>query len=226
MMSECPHYHGHRQRLREKLDRDSTSLADYELLELLLGYVHRRKDTKPLAKALLQRYKNLRGVFSADPGELTKLKDFGPALESFWKVVGELKARIDESPVMSRVVFNNPRVVADMAMARLGDSTSEEFWVALVDNRNRLMAWERLSKGTVDQAPAYPREILALALERKASGVVLVHNHPGGDPRPSSADIELTQRVTRAANDLGVRMLDHLIVAESEYFSFQSQGMI
>jgi DNA repair protein RadC len=225
-MDERPHYHGHRDRLREKLRRDSTTLADYELLELVLGHVHRRKDTKPLAKLLLQRYKNLRGVFSAQPEELRTIKDFGPSLESFWQLLAELKARIDEAPVTSKVVFSSPRVVADVAMARLGDRTSEEFWVALVDNKNRLMAWERLSKGTVDQAPVYPREVLGLALERKASGIVMVHNHPGGDPRPSAADIELTRRIGRAAEELGVRMLDHLIVAESEYFSFQSQGML
>lgn len=225
-MDERPHYHGHRERLREKLRRDSTTLADYELLELVLGLVHRRKDTKPLAKLLLQRFKNMRGVFSAQPEELRTIKDFGPSLESFWQLLAELKARIDEAPVTSKVVFSSPRVVADVAMARLGDRTSEEFWVALVDNKNRLMAWERLSKGTVDQAPVYPREVLGLALERKASGIVMVHNHPGGDPRPSAADIELTRRIGRVAEELGVRMLDHLIVAESEYFSFQSQGML
>ncbi len=225
-MDERPHYHGHRERLREKLRRDSTTLADYELLELVLGLVHRRKDTKPLAKLLLQRYKNLRGVFSVQQEELRTIKDFGPSLESFWQLLAELKARIDEAPVTSKVVFSSPRVVADVAMARLGDRTSEEFWVALVDNKNRLMAWERLSKGTVDQAPVYPREVLGLALERKASGIVMVHNHPGGDPRPSAADIELTKRICRVAEELGVRMLDHLIVAESEYFSFQSQGML
>lgn len=225
-MDERPHYQGHRQRLRERLKRDSRSLADYELLEILLGFVQLRKDTKPLAKRLLGRFKSLRGVFAAEHGELADVEEFGPALESFWIAVNELKARIDESPVHSRVVFSSPKVVADVARARLGDKVSEEFWVALVDNRNRLIAWEQLSKGTVDQAPVYPREVLSLALQRKASGIVMVHNHPGGDPRPSSADIELTQRIHRAATDLGVRVLDHLIIAESDYYSFQSQGMI
>ncbi len=225
-MSERPHYEGHRRRLRDRLRKEPRELADYELLEVLLGFVLLRRDTKPLAKELLKRFKNLRGVFAAQPEELAGVDGFGPSLEAFWLGLNELKARIDEAPVQSRVVFSSPRVVADLARARLGDKVSEEFWVALVDNKNRLMSWECMSKGTVDQAPVYPREVLALALERKASGIIMVHNHPGGDPRPSTADIELTQRICRSAKDLGVRMLDHLIIAESDYFSFQSQGLL
>lgn len=212
--------------MRKRLHEDSRKLADYELLEVVLGFVIPRKDTKPLAKELVRRFKNLRGVFAAQPEQLQEVEGFGPAAASFWQAVNELKARIDEAPVQSRVVFSNPRVVADLAKARLGDKVSEEFWVALVDNKNRLMSWELVSTGTVDQAPVYPREVLRLALERKASGIVMVHNHPGGDPRPSTSDIDLTLRITRAAQDLGVRMLDHLIIAENDYFSFQSQGML
>ncbi len=225
-MSESPHYQGHRQRLRTRLQCDPRQLADYELLEVVLGFVIPRRDTKPLAKKLLQRFKTLRGVFSAQPEELEEVDGIGQATASFWAAFNELKARIEEAPVHSRVVFSSPRVVADVAKARLGDKVSEEFWVALVDSQNRLMSWECVSKGTVDQAPVYPREVLSLALERKASGIIMVHNHPGGDPRPSQADIELTQRIGRVARDLGVRVLDHLIIAESDYYSFQSQGML
>lgn len=226
IMSERPHYQGHRQRLRKRLLEDSRQLADYELLEVILGYVILRKDTKPLAKALLQRFKNLRRVFAAQPEELQEVDGFGDSAAAFWVALNELKARIDEAPVQSRVVFSNPQVVADLAKARLGDKLSEEFWVAFVDNRNRLMSWEMVSKGTVDQAPVYPREVLRLALERNASGIVMVHNHPGGDPRPSTHDLEMTRRISRAADDLGVRMLDHLIIAENDFFSFQSQGLL
>lgn len=225
-MSERPHYQGHRQRLRKRLFDDSRKLADYELLEVLLGFVILRKDTKPLAKELLRRFKNLRGVFAAQPQELQEVEGFGDSAAAFWVALNELKARIDEAPVQSRVVFSNPKVVADLAKARLGDKVSEEFWVAFLDNKNRLMSWELVSTGTVDQAPVYPREVLRLALERKASGIVMVHNHPGGDPRPSKSDVDITMRVSRAAQDLGVRMLDHVIVAESDFFSFQSQGML
>jgi DNA repair protein RadC len=225
-MSKRPHYHGHRERLRARLRSDPKLLADYEILELVLAYAIPRRDTKPLAKELLARYSTLRGVFLARPEELRKVEGFGPALEAFWVLLREVRARYDEAPLRERVVLDSPRVVADLAMARLGPAVSEEFWLALVDNKNRLMAWERVSQGTVDQAPVYPREVLGKALEHKASGIIMVHNHPGGDPRPSSQDVELTRRISRVARDLGVRLLDHLIVTENDYFSFQSQGML
>ncbi|WP_029895495.1 RadC family protein [Desulfohalovibrio reitneri] len=221
-----PHYHGHRQRLRERLQRDPRSLADYEVLEMLLGYVLRRGDTKPLAKELLARHQNLRGVFQASPEELRQAEGFGPAMETFWHLWKEVWARLHETPARSRAVLSSPQEVSELAMARLGPSRSEEFWAALVDNKNRLLAWERVSQGTVDQAPVYPREVMALALKHEASGIVLVHNHPGGDPHPSSQDMELTRRLVRAASDLGVRILDHLVVTDDAYYSFQQEGML
>ncbi len=219
-----PHYHGHRQRLRERMEENARGLADYELLELLLGYVLTRQDTKPLAKELLARFKTLRGVFGAGREELKSVPGFGPGLESFLKLWRELWARLHEAPVRERVVMTSPEAVAELAMARLGANRSEEFWVALLDNKNRLLAFERVSSGTVDQAPVYPREVLAKALAHEAAAMVLVHNHPGGDPRPSSQDLELTRRLVRAGTDLGVRVLDHVIVAESGYYSFQDKG--
>lgn len=221
-----PHYHGHRGRLRERLNRDTRQLADYEVLELLLGYVIRRGDTKPLAKELLARHKTLRGVFLADPAEFREIEGFGPATEEFWLLWRELWARMHEAPVQERVVIQSPQEVAALAKARLGPNRREEFWVAMVDNKNRLLAWERVSQGTVDQTIVFPREVFTRALELKASGIVLVHNHPGGDPRPSTQDVELTRRMVRAAGDLGVRVLDHLIVTDRAFYSFQQEGML
>jgi len=221
-----PHYHGHRERLRERLQRDSRQLADYEVLELLLGYVIRRGDTKPLAKEMLARHKTLQGVFLADPAEFRTIEGFGPASEEFWLLWRELWARMHESPVAERVVIQSPQDVAELAKARLGPNRREEFWVAMVDNKNRLLAWEPISRGTVDQTIVFPREVFTRALELKASGVVLVHNHPGGDPRPSSQDVELTRRMVRAATDLGLRVLDHLVVTDRTFYSFQQEGML
>ncbi|MFW5488442.1 MAG: RadC family protein [Desulfovibrio sp.] len=221
-----PHYHGHRQRLREKLQRDAKALEDYEILELLLGHVLRRADTKPLAKELLDRFGTLHGVFNAGKGELAQVKGFGPSLDLFWTLWRETWARLHEAPLRKREVINQPRDIADMAMARLGPCRSEEFWVALVDNKNRLVAWECVSTGTVDEAPVYPREVLSKALHFQASGIILVHNHPGGDPKPSSQDIDLTRRLIRSGHDLGVRILDHLIVTDRTYYSFQTEGML
>jgi DNA repair protein RadC len=226
MIKEDPHYHGHRARLRERLGKDAHGLADYEVLELLLGYIVPRRDTKPLAKDLLARFGGMRGVFQAREEELRAVKGFGPVLKNFWTLWRECRARVSEAPIRERTVLGSPSEVADMAIARLGHSLSEEFWLVLVDNKNRLMAWEQVSRGTVDQAPVYPREVLSLALTHKASGVILVHNHPGGDPKPSAQDVEQTKRIHRAAQDLEVRLLDHLIVTETDYFSFQSQGML
>lgn len=224
--TDNPHYHGHRQRLRERLARDPRSLADYELLELLLGQVLTRQDTKPLAKELLARCGTLQGVFAAGEAELLAVPGFGPGLASLWNLWRELWARLHEAPVRARQVLSSPEVVADLARARLGSSRAEAFWVALVDNKNRLLAFEAVAQGTVDQAAVYPREVLTLALRHQASGVVLVHNHPGGDPHPSTQDVDLTRRMVRAATDLGLRVLDHVIVAEGGFFSFQDQGLL
>ncbi|MEW5773715.1 MAG: DNA repair protein RadC [Thermodesulfobacteriota bacterium] len=225
-MTTAPHYHGHRKRLRERLARNPRDLSDYEVLELLLGYVLARQDTKPLAKDLLKRCGTLRGVFTARSEELRQASGFGPALETFWAVWRECQARMKEAPVQERAVLSRPEAVAELAMARLGAASTEEFWVALVDNKNRLMAWEQVSRGTVDRTTVYSREVLALALGWSASGLILVHNHPGGDPRPSASDRELTRLLVRSAADLGLRILDHVIVAEERYFSFQAQGLL
>lgn len=138
----------------------------------------------------------------------------------------EVFARLGEAPVRERQVFSGPEVVAAAARARMGHLAVEEFWVALVDTKNRLMAWERLGRGTVDEIPVYPREVLALALKHQASGLILAHNHPGGDPSPSVQDRELTRRIARAAQELGLRVLDHLIVTQASHFSFQEAGLL
>lgn len=221
-----PHYHGHRKRLKERLTENSRGLAEYEVLELLLSYANPRRDNKPLAKALLGRFGSLRGVFSARLAELTAVDGFGQGYAQFWTLWREFWARINEEPVRDRTVLSSPDVVARMAMARLGPLEAEEFWVALVDNKNRLIGWEQVSRGTVDQAAVYPREVLALALLRKASGVIMVHNHPGSDPKPSRQDVELTKRIAAAAREVDLRVLDHLVVTDKSYFSFQSEGLL
>ncbi|WP_461208494.1 JAB domain-containing protein [Desulfocurvus sp. DL9XJH121] len=225
-MDSKKHYQGHRQRLRKRLERSPRDLADYEVLELLLGYVLARQDTKPLAKALLERFGTLGEVFAARPEDLRHVKGFGPSLASFWVLWKETWARLSEAPLCRRCTLDNPQAVAQMAMARLGSMTKEEFWIALVDAKNRLLAWERVSQGTVDKATVYIREVLALALAFDASGLILVHNHPGGGLGPSRDDLELTRRVVAAADTLGIRLLDHLIVAGNAFLSFEAEGLL
>lgn len=226
MTEHSPHYLGHRQRLKQRFQDDSTLLADYEILELLLGYALPRRDTKPVAKALLQRFGNLKGIFAARPHELRDVQGVGPGIELFWSLWREFWARLSQGELQERQVLDSPRAVADMARARLGFAQTESFWVALVDNKNRLLAFVNVAQGTVDQVAVHSREILSRALECKASGLILVHNHPGGDPSPSPQDRALTSRVEQAATELGIRVLDHVIVAEEQTFSFQAQGLL
>jgi len=226
MNEHSPHYLGHRQRLKQRFQDDSTQLADYEILELLLGYALPRRDTKPVAKALLQKFGSLKGVFAAKPHEIRAVQGVGSGIELFWHVWREFWARLNQDELQQRQVLDSPRAVVAMAQARLGFSQTESFWVALVDNKNRLLSFTKAAQGTVDQVSVHSREVLALALECRASGLILVHNHPGGDPNPSSQDRELTSRLVKAGSELGIRVLDHVIVAEEKAFSFQAQGLL
>ncbi len=225
-MNDEPHYLGHRQRLRQRLSREPRQLADYEVLELLLGYALLRRDTKPLAKELLQRFGTLRGVFAARDEDLLRVPGFGPGLATFWTLWRETWARLSESPLHEKLVLDSPEAVAAMAMARLADKPTEEFWVALVDAKNRLVGWEPLARGTVDQIAVYVRDVMHTAIRFQAQGVVLVHNHPGGGTEPSREDRAFTARVAEAARTMGIRLLDHVIVAEGGHFSFRTGGLL
>lgn len=207
---------GHRARLKARFAKDPSLLEEYEALELLLGYALLRKDTKPLAKELLRRFGSLGGVFGARPDELEAVPGFGPGLLMFWRVLRECQARCAEAPVLRRGVLSTPQAVAAMARVRLTGCPHEECWLALVDNRNRCIAWECLVRGGVDASHITPRDVLERALVRKASGVILVHNHPGGSTQPSASDVQITRELQRLCSGMGVRFLDHVIVTETE----------
>ncbi|WP_290922420.1 DNA repair protein RadC [Halodesulfovibrio sp.] len=225
-MTEKAHYHGHRKRLREKLHKNEQSLADYEILELVLGTVILRSDTKPLAKDLLNRFGTLRGVLDAPDEDLLQLKGFGNSLLSHWKLMRELFSRYMESGISQKKTLSSPAEVAEMARIRLGRKEKEEFWAAFLDNQNRLLSWERISTGTINSTMIYPRELMEQALQRKASSLVIVHNHPGGNVTPSSPDIEVTRHIVQAGRILGIRLLDHLIITADTYYSLKDEGHI
>lgn len=214
-----PVHAGHRARLRERLVREPQAVADYEVVELLLGHVLRRKDTKPLAKELLRRFGSIRGVLDARPDELAQVPGFGPGLLAFWQLLREVLARRASSPLRRREVLATPEAVAHMARERLAACPHEESWIALVDAQNRLTAWERLKRGGVSMVAVQPRDVLETALTRKASGIILVHNHPGGDAHPSQPDLALTAELQRLAPCLGLRFLDHVIVTDGDCYS-------
>lgn len=225
-MSETPHYLGHRQRLKERLNRNSRELADYEVLELVLASVLPRRDTKPLAKELLARFGTLRKALGATPDQLEEIKGVGPAVVTHWCLLQEVHARMSEGRMAEAEVLSTVEAVARAAMARIGSRRTEEFWVALLDGSNRVIAWEQISAGTVDRVDAYPREMLALALRKQARCLILVHNHPGGDPSPSEEDRLLTMGVIKVAEALQILVRDHVIVSDSSYFSFHENGLL
>lgn len=220
------HAHGHRKRLRDRFDTASHALADYEVLELLLGSVVLRRDTKPLAKELLDRFGSFRGVLDARPQELITVSGFGPALTTYWKLLREVMARYAEAPARQRVELCSPQAVAYMAKVRLASCDHEELWIAYLDTQNRLLAWEMAARGSVHTIPLYPRDVLARALELKASGLILVHNHPGGSPKPSGADLDLTERIRSAGEPLGIRLTDHVIVTDDTCYSMVEDRII
>lgn len=221
-----PHYIGHRQRLKDKLTQDSRSLADYEILELVLAMVLPRRDTKPLAKALIDRFGSLKDAIMAHPDQLTDVSGIGPGVISQWVLIQELFARVGEASARSGGPISDPADIARAAIARIGNKGIEEFWAAFLDTKNRVIAWEQVSKGTVDGTPVFPREIMATALKLEAKSIILTHNHPGGDPTPSTDDILLTGRIQEVARTLDIRILDHLIVTDNDYYSFNDHGRI
>lgn len=223
--SSSPHS-GHRARLRRRLEREPLAVEDYEVLELLLGYGLIRKDTKPLAKELLQRFGSIRGVLDARPDELLQAPGFGPGLMHLWRVLRELLARYAASAVRRREILATPQAVAQMAKARLAGCPYEECWVALVDKRNGLIAWERLQRGGIGEVPLQPRDVLETALAHKAAGIILAHNHPGGNPAPSQPDMLLTTELQRLAPRMGLRFLDHVVVTEGECYSITQSKLI
>lgn len=219
-----PHYHGHRQRLRERLCKHPQDLTEYELLELILAYALPRKDTKPMAKELIARFGSLAGALQANACRITEIHGLGESTATLWTLWQECQARCASGVMQRREKFTSPEQVGALVCARLGHLTKEEFWVIFVDSQNRLLSFEHVFSGTVNQTAAYPREILERALRHHASGLILVHNHPGGDPAPSHQDKQLTKTIDRLATDLGLRLLDHLIVTGSTFSSFKELG--
>jgi len=225
--SEKPHYLGHRERLRERFVRAGTAgLADHEVLELLLTYSIAQKDLKPLAKVLLERFGDLQGVLTAPIHKLTAVDGVGKATAVLISLAADCGRLCLRREAAEGLRLSSPKALFEYCRARLGNNDDEQFRCFFLDSQNRLLGEEVLQEGTVDQAVVYPRKVLERALAHKATGILFVHNHPGGCLEPSSHDVELTRNLVHTATVMGIRVLDHVIVAAHGYTSFSERGML
>jgi DNA repair protein RadC len=222
-----PHYHGHRERLRARfLEAGSAALADYELLELVLFRALPRRDVKPLAKDLLLKFGSFPEVIAAPVQRLAEVRGLGDAAITELKVVHAAAERLARDRVKDRPVLSSWPALIDYCRSAMAFADKEQFRILFLDKRNHLIADERQQVGTVDHTPVYPREVVKRALELSATAIILVHNHPSGDPTPSVADVEMTQAIVRIAAPLGVAVHDHLIIGKDGHVSFKAQKLI
>ncbi len=215
-------YSGHRKRLKERFLTDPQGLQEYELLELLLGYALVRKDTKPLAKQLLQHFGSLSQVLKARQEELELFSGFGPGVWTLWQVFRECMARAAMAPVVEKEVVASPEAIARAAKERFAGLSCEECWIVLVDTGHRCLAWERIGQGSLSAIAITPRDIIAKVLERKAHGFILMHNHPSGSAKPSREDLVLTEHLRQLSPPMGIAFLEHIIITDKECRSILS----
>jgi DNA repair protein RadC len=217
---------GHRQRLRERFVRGGAdALPDYELLELLLFTAIPRRDVKPLAKQLIRRFGNFAGVVAAPAGELSA-NGLSDGTIAAIKLVQAAALRLGRQQVLARPILSSWSALIDYLRSAMAHESVEQFRLLFLDRKNALIAEEVLTRGTVDHAPVYPREVVKRALELGATAIVLVHNHPSGDPTPSRADVQMTGEIVKAAAPLGVVVHDHIIVGRGEPASLKALGLM
>lgn len=209
-----PLNNGHRNRLRERFASAPEALPDYELLELLLFRSIPRADTKPLAKALLQRFRTFAGVLGTSERLIAEVPGAGPTVARDLKIVAEAAKRMAKSVVVERVILDAWSKVIEYCTIAMAHEDREQFRILFLDKKNKLIADEVQQRGTVDHTPVYPREVVRRALELSSTAVILVHNHPSGDATPSRADIEMTKQLVDAAKPLGIQILDHIIIGK------------
>ena len=217
----------HRKRLRDRfLAGGAAALPDYEMLELILFRAIPRQDVKPLTYALLQVFGDFNRVLSAPVSRLAEVKGVGDAVITELKIVEAAAQRLARSRILQRHVISSWDAVLDYCHTTMAHRDTEQFRVLFLDRKNVLVADEAQAQGTVDHVPVYPREVVKRALELNASALILVHNHPSGDPTPSEADIAMTQQIQTAAEALGLTLHDHLVIGKSRELSFRSEGLL
>ncbi|HEX3347975.1 MAG TPA: DNA repair protein RadC [Acetobacteraceae bacterium] len=218
---------GHRERMRQKvLERGTDALADYELLEMLLYFAFKTGDTKPLAKALINRFGSFANVLAAPERVLLDTPGLGPHSVTAIKIVQASALRLMRAELVQRPVLDNWDRLMEYLTAAMARETVEQVRILFLDTRNRLLADEAQGRGTVNHTPVYPREIVKRALELHATALILVHNHPSGDPTPSEEDIVMTREILVAARALGITVHDHVIVGLGKWSSLRRMGLM
>ena len=222
-----PHYHGHRERLRSRFrEAGAEAVSDYELLELVLFRAIPQRDVKPLAKELIAKFGSFAEVVAAPQARLAEVKGLGDAAITELKIVHAAASRLAHGQVKKRPVLSSWSSVLDYCRTAMAFADKEQFRVLFLDKRNQLIADELQQVGTVDHTPVYPREVVKRALELSATALILVHNHPSGDPTPSRADIQMTQSIIDVAKPLGISVHDHIIVGKEGHASFKGLRLI
>ncbi len=226
-LTEIPHFHGHRERLRARLrEAGADALADYELLELVLFRAVPRRDVKPLAKALLKRFGSFADVVAAPEPRLAEIEGVTPGIAAELRLVHATAVRIGRGRVARRPVLSSWSALIDYCRTAMAYAEREQFRLLYLDKKNALIADEVQGEGTVDHTPVYPREVVKRALELSATALILVHNHPSGDPTPSEADIVMTRQIVDIARPLGIAVHDHIIVGRQGHASLKALRLI
>ncbi len=226
-LSEKPHFYGHRDRLRERFAASNgDDLPDYELLELLLFQIIPRRDVKPLAKQMIARFGSFAETLAAPTEQLQDFAGMGETSALAVKAIYAAAKRMGKQQILNKTILNHQQGVLDYCRAAMAYEAKEQFRILFLNNKNILIADEVQQVGTVNHTPVYPREVVKRALELSATAIILVYNHPSGDPTPSRDDIEMTKKLREAGKPLGVAIHDHIIMAKNGHTSFSDAWLL
>ncbi|MCI4662343.1 MAG: DNA repair protein RadC [Neomegalonema sp.] len=221
------HRHGHRDRLRTRFRQGGAdAVAEYELLELILFRAIPRRDVKPLAKKLIERFGSMAAALSASPDQLREIGGLGEAAICEFKIIEAAAHSLVRTQILDRTEISSSRALVDYCRAAMAHQPVEQFRLLFLDKQNRLIADEVQSEGTIDQVQVFPREVVRRAIALNATAIIMVHNHPSGDPTPSRADIAMTEQVKAALTTIGVVLHEHLIIGKAGEVSFKGLGYL
>ena len=221
------HQQGHRQRLRERfINAGSEAIADYELLEMILFGANPRKDVKPLAKDLLTKFGNFNNIINAEVKDLMTIPGLGDTGIALLKAVRAACSKLLKENIIDKPILSSWADLFNYCCASMSHLKIEQFRLIFLDRKHRVLSEEVQQQGTVDNTPVYPREVVKRALDLGASGIILVHNHPTGDPTPSAADIDMTKRIKSICIELGIQLHDHIIIGKGKHTSFKAEGLL